>query len=94
MVEGLSIIKVKGLVSGRVQGVGFRYFVRRKAMALGISGSAINMRDGRVQVIAVGERDAIKYLKESVAKGPTLSSVDEVEWESIDDDVPKGFVIG
>jgi acylphosphatase len=50
------------LVSGRVQGVGFRYWVRQEAESLGLTGSATNLPDGRVEVVADGERDACEAL--------------------------------
>lgn len=94
MSEDQEITAVKGWVSGRVQGVGFRYFVRRNAMALGISGSAINLIDGRVEIVASGDAEAVASLQTAVARGPTLSSVDSVVWETLDLSVSKGFVIG
>jgi acylphosphatase len=57
------------LVSGRVQGVGFRYWVRQEAESLGLTGSATNLPDGRVEVIADGERDACERLV-AVLKSP------------------------
>ena len=48
------IIRVTAFVHGFVQGVGFRWFTRAKALELGLAGSATNMADGRVQVIAEG----------------------------------------
>jgi acylphosphatase len=54
--------RLTAVVSGRVQGVGFRYWVRRRAEALGLSGTATNLRDGDVEVIAEGDRGALEQL--------------------------------
>lgn len=66
------------LVSGRVQGVGFRNFVFKKAMALGLSGQVRNLDDGRVEVVAWGLEEALTELETTVAKGPLLSNVTDV----------------
>jgi acylphosphatase len=49
-------------VSGRVQGVGFRYWVRRRADALGLTGTATNLPDGDVEIVAEGSREACEQL--------------------------------
>ena len=63
------------LVSGRVQGVGYRFFVEREAARLGISGYAQNLDDGRVEVYAIGSRDDLGALLVALRKGPTFASV-------------------
>jgi acylphosphatase len=55
-------VRLTALVSGRVQGVGYRYWVRRQAERLGVTGTATNLRDGRVEVIAEGARAACEKL--------------------------------
>ena len=67
------------LVSGRVQGVGFRWFVRQRAMALGLVGWAKNLPDGRVQVVARGASEALARLERALREGPGFSRVDNVE---------------
>jgi acylphosphatase len=52
----VSEARLTALVSGRVQGVGFRYWVRQQAGELGLRGSATNLRDGRVEVVVEGPR--------------------------------------
>lgn len=59
-------------VHGRVQGVGFRWWVRAKALELGLAGSAANLDDGRVQVVAQGERAACEQLL-ALLRDPTLA---------------------
>ncbi len=56
--------KATFFVSGRVQGVGFRWWVRSRALELGLAGFARNLYDGRVEVCAQGDRAAIEYLGE------------------------------
>jgi acylphosphatase len=67
------------LVSGIVQGVGFRYFVRRAARALGLRGWVRNLRDGRVEAIAAGPEDALRQLIEQVRSGPGGAHVTGLE---------------
>jgi len=58
-------------VRGRVQGVGFRWWVRSRALGLGLAGSATNLDDGRVQVDAEGPREACERLLEMLSGPPT-----------------------
>jgi acylphosphatase len=66
------------LVSGRVQGVGFRYFARRVATRLGISGWVRNLPDGAVEAVADGSPDALARFQEELRSGPTLAVVERV----------------
>lgn len=66
-------------VVGRVQGVGFRWWARRTAQALGVSGWVRNLPDGSVEVQASGSRVALEQLETMLHKGPTASRVDRVE---------------
>lgn len=67
------------LVSGKVQGVWFRAGTREQAMRLGLRGHARNLRDGRVEVLAMGEADAIQQLADWLQRGPPLARVEVVE---------------
>ena len=67
------------LVRGRVQGVGFRWFVEREAHILGISGWVRNNADGTVEVLAMGTRDQLSGLRSRLQQGPRASRVDNVE---------------
>jgi acylphosphatase len=67
------------LVQGRVQGVGYRYFALREAQALGISGFAKNLSDGRVEVVAEGADEALAAFEARLREGPGFASVAEVE---------------
>ena len=66
-------------VSGRVQGVGFRWFVVKEASSRALKGWTRNLPDGRVEVLAQGEPDAVRELGEALARGPARSRVDRVD---------------
>ncbi len=70
-------------ISGAVQGVGFRYFARRAAKTLGVGGSARNLADGRVEIVAEGSRVMVERFLTEVRRGPSGSEVADVrvEWE-------------
>ena len=67
------------LVRGRVQGVGFRWFVEREAHTLGIAGWVRNNHDGSVEVLAQGTRDQLSGLHSRLREGPRAARVDAVE---------------
>lgn len=65
-------------VTGRVQGVGFRWWTRRTAEELEVAGSVRNCRDGSVEVKASGAPDAVERLRDALAEGPASARVEEV----------------
>jgi acylphosphatase len=67
------------LVRGRVQGVGFRWFVEREAHVLGIAGWVRNNADGSVEVLAMGSREQLLGLRSRLRQGPRAARVDDVE---------------
>ena len=67
------------LVRGRVQGVGFRWFVERQAHILGIAGWVRNNVDGAVEVFAQGTREQINNLHQQLMQGPRAARVDTVD---------------
>jgi acylphosphatase len=71
-----------GTISGRVQGVGFRYFAKNKAIALHLSGWVRNLPDGTVEVLACGERRALEQFMQSLEEGPIGSRVEDtqIQW--------------
>ena len=71
------------VVSGRVQGVGYRAFVEREAMRLGLNGWVRNRRDGTVEAVVAGEEKAIEVLVAACRQGPVHASVSDTtvkEW--------------
>ena len=67
------------IVRGRVQGVGFRWFVEREAHILGISGWVRNNSDSSVEVLAMGTPEQIAGLKSRLREGPRAARVDDVQ---------------
>jgi len=83
---------VTGFVSGRVQGVGFRYFVMRHAQAENLGGYVRNLDDGRVQFLLHGEAAAVAEVIEKIRIGPAHARVSDLVVEDTDQ-VTSGFVI-
>ncbi len=67
------------LVRGRVQGVGFRWFVEREAHILGVAGWVRNNADSSVEVLAMGSREQLAVLRSRLREGPRAARVDDVE---------------
>ena len=81
-------------VMGRVQGVGFRYFVWREAEALGVDGWVRNRADGTVEALARGTNDELDRLLDRLQEGPRWSRVMSVSvTDESDEDVAQGFEI-
>ena len=79
---------------GRVQGVGFRYFVWREAEELGVDGWVRNRADGTVEALARGTNEELDRLKARLEEGPRWSRVMSVSVaDESDEDVPQGFEI-
>lgn len=86
---------VRGFVRGRVQGVGFRYFVRRCAQAQALTGYAINLPDGRVEFMLQGDEDAIARAVALIRGGPPHARVDRVSLDApIEAETCEGFTTG
>ena len=71
-------VSLRGLVSGRVQGVGFRYFVVREARAAGVDGFVRNLADGRVEFLLQGEARAVDRVVEKIRLGPPHARVTDL----------------
>jgi acylphosphatase len=70
--------RIDAIVVGRVQGVGFRYYVVREARRLGLDGWTANEVDGSVRVVADGPRDTLEVLLDALREGPPASIVERV----------------
>jgi acylphosphatase len=79
------------VVQGRVQGVGYRYFVLRSAEELGLAGYARNQPDGTVEVVAEGEPAALAQLEDRLKEGPSFAHVSGVDRVAIAERGASGF---
>ncbi len=81
MAKGNDIVRYEIIVSGLVQGVGFRYFVLRKAQELGLKGFVKNLFTGEVLIVAEGEKFKMDELIKEVKVGPIYADVRKVKVE-------------
>jgi acylphosphatase len=82
------------LISGRVQGVGFRWFVLKAARRHGARGDVRNLPDGRVELRAMGDREEMQRFLDEVRRGPAGSRIDDVDEREPDrGQVPDGFEV-
>lgn len=92
------MVAARFLVAGRVQGVAFRAYTRAEAVALGLRGHAINLADGRVEVLAAGDADALERLADWLHRGSPMARVDVVDRQPVAATeaaaIGPGFVIG
>ncbi len=72
------MIQYEITITGRVQGVGFRYFASNRANELGVTGWAKNSVDGSVQIVAQSDEPTLKTYVDYLRLGPTLSRVDKI----------------
>lgn len=86
-------VRLTARVTGRVQGVGFRWWTRARALELGLRGSATNLADGRVEVVAEGPEPALQELLALLRSGGAPGRVDHVgQWWSAARGEDDGFV--
>lgn len=71
--------RVQGTVRGRVQGVGFRYFVLQHAQTAGLVGYVRNLPNGRVEFLLEGDPEQVQTVVEQIHRGPGYSKVDAVD---------------
>lgn len=81
------------MVSGRVQGVGYRYFVLQEAQSLGVSGFAKNLADGRVEVVGEGPDEVLLAFENRLRQGPAFADVVSLERCTITPRGDRGFHI-
>ena len=86
----------KYLISGTVQGVGYRYFAQHAAAKLKVGGYVKNLRDGRVEVFVMGTPQQLRELRAVLERGPRFASVTEVREEAASPDprYDQLFIIG
>ena len=82
--QGADDVRLTVFVRGRVQGVGFRWWVRARALELGLAGHATNLADGRVEVVAEGDHDPCERLLTLLGRGPASADVTGVvaQWSA------------
>ena len=71
-------IRVRALVSGHVQHVGYRWWAREHAERLGLTGTVENLLDGRVEVVFQGMPECVSEMKEKLRQGPPMSKVTQI----------------
>ncbi|MGJ0395357.1 MAG: acylphosphatase [Methylocystis sp.] len=76
---------IRLIIEGRVQGVGYRAFLVREALALQLAGWTRNRRDGAVEAVAAGPRPALDALIDAARRGPRLARVDGLREEQADE---------
>jgi len=81
------------VVRGHVQGVGFRWWTRQQARALGIAGEVRNLEDGSVRVEAAGPEEQLDALATALRSGPPGARVDELREDAPRGELGAGFVI-
>jgi len=79
------------LITGRVQGVGFRFYAEAVAGREGVHGWVQNLADGRVEIAAEGEAEALERFERAIRHGPRGARVDRLD---VEDDVPTGRETG
>jgi acylphosphatase len=77
------VIARKYIVTGRVQGVGFRYFAEDVAIQEGVSGYVRNLPDGRVEALVEGDLDAVVRVEQALWNGPPGARVEHVDVENV-----------
>ncbi|MBX9933143.1 MAG: acylphosphatase [Methylobacterium sp.] len=84
---------VSVVVVGRVQGVGFRAWVKTRAQKLRLSGHVRNRADGAVEAVLSGTSDAVAEMIDACRQGPPVARVDEVTVSNRSEETPPGFLI-
>ena len=77
------VIARRFYISGRVQGVGFRYFVQDHAAVEGVHGYVRNLPDGRVEALVEGDEESVLRVERALRRGPSSAHVEEVAVESV-----------
>lgn len=86
-------LAIRCVVTGRVQGVYYRAATAEQAQRLQVDGWVKNLADGRVEVVAAGDRGGVAALAGWLWQGPPAARVDAVHLEEWSNDVPQGFAV-
>ncbi|MGY4396104.1 acylphosphatase [Sphingomonas sp. UYAg733] len=78
-------------ISGKVQNIGFRDWIVRRAQENCVTGWVRNLRDGRVEILVVGEDDAATAFLDACRRGSELARIDSLQARPDDERAPKGF---
>ncbi|WP_308123451.1 acylphosphatase [Modestobacter marinus] len=89
-----AVVRVVALVSGMVQGVGYRWFVSRAAAARGLAGSATNLSDGRVEVVLEGPAEDVRAVLAELSGRRAPGTVTGVESREDGAQGTSGFTVG
>jgi acylphosphatase len=87
------IVARRFVISGRVQGVGFRFFAEEQARAEHLSGYVRNLPDGRVEAVAQGEEEAVLRFERALHRGPRSAVVEQVATDALPPEDRYGFSI-
>lgn len=88
------VVARRFLIAGRVQGVGYRYFVQDRASLEGVHGYVCNLEDGRVEVVVEGDEEAVTRMERALWRGPATARVDSIDADAIPPaGRPMGFFI-
>lgn len=90
----MTAFAIKAVISGRVQGVGFRYSTQYEAEKLGVNGYARNLPDGDVEVVACGDKGQVLRLLEWLKRGPRTARVETLNWHEVPVERYTDFNIG
>ena len=85
------LVASRFVISGRVQGVGFRFFVERQAAVEGVHGWVRNLPDGRVEARIEGDAESVDRVEAALRRGPAGALIESV---TVDDEVPTGRPTG
>ena len=87
-------LQARLIITGRVQGVGYRDWALTTGRRLGLAGWVRNRRDGSVEIFIVGDDSAVGEMIAACRRGPAMARVDAVDFEPVDLDVlPAGFTL-
>jgi acylphosphatase len=87
----MAVLAVRLVITGRVQGVGFRLWMEREARRRGLRGWVRNRRDGSVEVLLIGAAEAVEALIAASRRGPSMAEVEGVSRNPAADDDSPGF---